>query len=251
MMAASLAEGKTIITNAAQEPEITDLGNLLIKSGAKISGHGTDKITIEGVPTLKGANHEVIPDRIEAGTLLIAGLITKGEIIVENLIVEHIEPLIKLLEDCGATLTIIPMADSPKASIVIKSPNKIQPVNFETMPFPGFPTDMQAQMMALLTIANGTSEIKETIFENRFMHVPELIRMGADITIHDNKAIIKGVAKLSAAEVKMPDLRAGASLVLAGLIAEGESNIYGLKHLKRGYEDLPAKLRNLGADIIE
>lgn len=251
MMAASLAEGTTIIQNAAKEPEIIDLAEFLIKAGAKITGSGTDTITIEGVSSLKGYNHEVIPDRIEAGTLLIAGMITKGDIIVHQVIPTHIEPLLLKLKEAGAQLDIIKSNTSQKSSIHIKAPSQIQSVDFETQPFPGFPTDMQAQMMALLTIAQGKSTVKETIFENRFMHVSELVRMGAKININNHFAYVEGVSKLSGAEVKMTDLRAGAALVLAALVAEGESLIYGLKHLKRGYENLPTKLQGLGATIIE
>lgn len=251
MMAATLAEGTTKIKNTAQEPEISDLANFLNAAGGKIEGAGTNTITIHGVPSLKGCPYEVIPDRIESGTLLIAGMITKGELSLYPIIEDHIKSVLSKIKECGGKYELTKDPNSEKCKIHIKAPERIKPVHIKTAPFPGFPTDMQAQMMALLCIANGKSIIEENIFENRFMHVPELVRMGANITINNNYAHIEGVPKLSAAEVKMTDLRAGAALVLAGLAAEGESNIYGLKHLKRGYENFPSKLRGLGATIIE
>jgi UDP-N-acetylglucosamine 1-carboxyvinyltransferase len=250
MMAATLAEGETTINNAAQEPEIEDLGNFLVSAGAKITGLGTSSIKIIGVPKLTGTKYEIIPDRIETGTFIIAGLITKGDIIVNRIVPSHIQSLLDKLTECGADLKLL-NTDQKFASIKVTYTKPLQGTEIITEPFPGFPTDMQAQMMSLLTLAKGKSVIKENIFENRFMHVSELMRMGANIKTEHNIAIIEGVDKLSGAEVKMTDLRAGAALVLAGLAAEGYSTIYGLKHLKRGYENLSEKLRNLGAYIVE
>ncbi len=248
LMAACVAEGTTIIENSAQEPEITDLVNFLNLAGAKISGAGTSVLKIKGVTSLKGVNYSVIPDRIEAGTLMIAGAITKGDVVVEPIIPEHLESLIYKLEECGIECTVTNL-DNGLASVRVKPKGQIKATDIETMPFPGFPTDMQAQMMALLSVANGTSTIQETIFENRLMHVNELNRMGANIKVHHNSAIIEGVRELTGAEVKITDLRAGAALILAGLAAQGESTIYGLKHLRRGYENLSQKLRDVGAEI--
>jgi UDP-N-acetylglucosamine 1-carboxyvinyltransferase len=244
MMAATLAVGRTIIENAAQEPEITDLANFLIEAGAIITGLGTSTITIDGVESLKGTSHKVIPDRIESGTLLIAGAITKGDVVVHDAIPEHIEPLIQKLREIGFGLEVHP------EKVRIFYQGHINSVDFETLPFPGFPTDMQAQMMSLLCIANGTSVITESIFENRFMHANELMRMGANIKLNNQSAIITGVPTLSGAEVKITDLRAGAALILAGLAADGTTTVHGLKHLRRGYENLPEKLTSLGAKIL-
>ncbi|MBT5954986.1 UDP-N-acetylglucosamine 1-carboxyvinyltransferase [bacterium] len=244
MMAASLVEGVSYIENAALEPEIDDLADILNKAGAKITGVGTRCIKIEGVSELKGVSHHVIPDRVEAGTLLIAGAITGGDVTVTNLNVDHLEPLIRKLKDCGFGLTI----DGNSIRVIGKK--EFGGATIETLPFPGFPTDLQAQMMAILSVANGTSIIKETIFENRFMHAYELKRMGADIKIDGNHAFIKGVEKLSAAPVKITDLRAGAALILAGLRAEGTTVVHGLKHLRRGYQGLPEKLGKLGASVF-
>lgn len=244
MMAATLAQGQTIIENVAQEPEITDLGHFLIAAGASITGLGTSTITVNGTKTLTGTHHRVIPDRIEAGTLLIAGAITKGDVTVFDAIPDHNEPLLQKLKECGLGLEIHPdrvrvfYQDQPTA------------VDIETLPFPGFPTDMQAQMMALLTVAKGTSIITESIFENRFMHADELMRMGANIKLNNRSALITGTPILSGAEVKITDLRAGAALILAGLAAEGITTVHGLKHLRRGYDNLPEKLQSLGARIL-
>jgi len=245
MMAASLAEGETIIDNAAMEPEIIDLAMFLNKAGAKISGAGTSRIIIHGVQRLAGITYDVIPDRIEAGTLLIAGAITGGDVTVKNFIPEHLGVVLNMMKESGLILT-------PKENgLHVSCPHRPKAIDFETSPFPGFPTDMQAQMMTLLTIAEGKSIIRESIFENRFMQAPELLRMGASIKIEGGIAIVVGVNKLSGTEVKMTDLRAGAALVLAGLVAEGETVIYGLHHLKRGYDGLTQKLHKLGAQIEE
>jgi UDP-N-acetylglucosamine 1-carboxyvinyltransferase len=244
MMAATLAQGTTIIENAALEPEIEDLGNFLNNAGANISGLGTAVIKIIGVSKLKGIEHTVIPDRVEAGTLLIAGAITNGAITIENCIPIHIEPLLQKLQEAGFKLEI-----KDNSIALMSNRHIINPINIETLPFPGFPTDMQAQMMSLLCLAQGTSLIKELIFENRFMHAYELMRMGANIKLDRHLAFIEGVPSLSGAAVKITDLRAGAALILAGLAAEGQTTVYGLKHLQRGYENLPEKLKSLGADI--
>ncbi len=244
MMAACLAKGTTTLKNAAQEPEIDDLIRLLTLAGAKINGAGTSTLIIEGVSHLTAVtDYTVIADRIEVGTLLIASAITAGDITVTNVCPNHIQSLLNVLEDCGCKLTTTPN------SVRCCGPKTIAPVHIKTEPFPGFPTDMQAQLMALLTIANGTSTIEEAIFENRFMHVPELNRMGANINILDGIASINGVAELSGAEVKITDLRAGAALILAGLAAKNTTTVHGLKHLYRGYDQLPQKLASLGACI--
>ena len=243
MMAATLASGKTIIENAAQEPEIVDLANFLILAGAKIEGVGTSIITIEGVSELNGQDYSVIPDRVEVGTLMLAAAITKGDVFIKDAIPDHIEPIISKLKDSGAFVNV---SDD---GIHVKGCDKFQSVDIETLPFPGFPTDMQAQFMSFLTLCSGVSIVTETIFENRFMHVNELVRMSADIRVDQRQAIVKGVEKLCGAEVKITDLRAGAALVIAGLAAEGTTSIHGLGHLLRGYHNLPQKLRDLGAII--
>ncbi len=245
MMAACLAEGTTVIENAALEPEITDLGHFLIKAGAKIEGLDTPNITIHGVEKLHGIQYDVIPDRVEIGTLMIAGAITGGDVTVHNVVIPHLEPLIRKLKECGADIVC------ERNLIQVKGNKDLIAVDIETQPFPGFPTDMQAQMMSLLCVVKGNSKVKETIFENRFMHAHELMRMGANIKLDKNYAFISGVETLSGAEVRITDLRAGAALVLAGLAAEGETIVYGLKHLKRGYENMPEKIRALGGRIVE
>lgn len=246
MMAACLAEGVTVIENAAQEPEIVDLAEMLNKAGAEITGQGTSAIRVKGVTRLVGVEHDVIPDRVEAGTLIIAAAITGGDLTVKRMNWDHIDPLVVKLLEAGVKL------DRPSDTEVrVTVPNGLQATDIETLPHPGFPTDMQAQMMALLCIANGTSVIKETIFENRFMHAPELMRMGASIKLNGQFAFVSGVKGLSSAEVKITDLRAGAALVLAGLAAEGVTTVYGLKHLRRGYDNLSQKLRNVGARVEE
>lgn len=243
MMAATLAEGTTTITNAACEPEIADLADMLGKAGAKISGAGTATIIIEGVDSLSGVKHAVIPDRIEAGTMILAGLITHGKITVNSVNPHDISALLSALSDTGAKLNI------KNNSIEVSSGPSWSGTNLITQPHPGFPTDMQAQMMTYLALANGTSTIRETIFENRFMHTGELQRMGADIRTEERTAIITGVKKLSGAQVRATDLRAGAALWLAGLAAQGETCIYDIEHIERGYEKLTEKLSNLGANI--
>jgi len=243
MMAASMIPGATIIRNAAREPEIIDLQNFLNRMGAKIRGAGLDTIRIEGVNGLSGINHVVIPDRIEAGTFMIAAAITRGDVFIENVANEHIQPLIAKLREMG--VEIIP---TNKGLRVIGS-RCLRPADFKTMPYPGFPTDMQPQTMALLSTVRGTSIVVETIFENRYMHVPELRRMGVDIKVEGRVAIIKGKDRLEGACVEASDLRAGAALILAGLFANGETEVGNLKHLDRGYENMHIKLKNIGADI--
>ena len=243
MMAASLAEGTTILENAAEEPEIVDLANYLNKMGAKIRGAGTDTIRIEGVDKLHGADYTIIPDRIEAGTYMIAAAMTGGDIVVENVLPEHQKPLIATLREAGAVVE----EDIDKVRVIGKNPLKA--VSIKTLPYPGFPTDMQAQMMAMMVIAEGRSKVTETVFENRFMHVVELNRMGAQISTEGRSAVIDGPCKLTGCDVRATDLRAGAAMILAGLVAEGTTRIGDLHHIDRGYENIVAKLKNLGADI--
>lgn len=243
MMAASLAEGTTILENAAEEPEIVDLANYLNKMGAKIRGAGTDTIRIEGVGKLHGADYTIIPDRIEAGTYMIAAAMTGGDIVVENVLPEHQKPLIAKLREAGAVVE----EDIDKVRVIGKNPLKA--VSIKTLPYPGFPTDMQAQMMAMMVIAEGRSKVTETVFENRFMHVVELNRMGAQISTEGRSAVIDGPCKLTGCDVRATDLRAGAAMILAGLVAEGTTRIGDLHHIDRGYENIVAKLKNLGADI--
>jgi len=243
MMAAVFAEGVTIIENAAEEPEIVDLANFLNKMGANIKGAGTDTIRIEGVKELKGAEHTVIPDRIEAGTFMVAAAMTGGNVLIENVIVDHVRSIIAKLTECGIKIT-----EEPKG-LRVKGIKNYKAVDIKTLPYPGFPTDMQAQMMAMMTVAKGTSVIIETVFENRFMHVDELKRMGANIKIEGRSAVVTGVEHLTGAEVKATDLRAGAALVLAGLIAEGKTEINDIYHIDRGYVKMEEKLKNLGAII--
>ena len=243
MMAASLAEGTTILENAAEEPEIVDLANYLNKMGAKIRGAGTDTIRIEGVDKLHGADYTIIPDRIEAGTYMIAAAMTGGDVVVENVLPEHQKPLIAKLREAGAVVE----EDIDKVRVIGKNPLKA--VSIKTLPYPGFPTDMQAQMMAMMVIAEGRSKVTETVFENRFMHVVELNRMGAQISTEGRSAVIDGPSKLTGCDVRATDLRAGAAMILAGLVAEGTTRIGDLHHIDRGYENIVAKLKNLGADI--
>ncbi|MGC6367296.1 MAG: UDP-N-acetylglucosamine 1-carboxyvinyltransferase [Candidatus Marinamargulisbacteria bacterium] len=243
MMAATLADGTTIIENAAQEPEITDLAQFLNAAGAQITGAGSSTITIHGVQSLKGQDYAIIPDRVEVGTLMIAAAVTKGDVFIEGAVPDHIEPLIRKMKEAGADVQI------SNDGIRVIGHQPLSAVDIETLPFPGFPTDMQAQFMSMLCVSQGTSVVTETIFENRFMHVNELMRLGANIRVDQRQAIIEGVPKLNAAEVKITDLRAGAALIIAGLIADGETSVYGLNHLRRGYHDLPQKLRDLGAKI--
>jgi UDP-N-acetylglucosamine 1-carboxyvinyltransferase len=244
MMAAALADGKTVIENAAKEPEIVDLANYLNKMGAKITGAGTSIITIEGVSKLKPAQHDIIPDRIEAGTLLIAGAITGGEVVVEKCQPQDLDALTSKMRESGFKI------ETGDNWIRVSSPKQWQGVDVTTAPHPAFPTDLQAQFMALMTQAHGTSVITETVFENRFMHVQELTRLGADITPKTRVAVVRGTpGKLKGAPVMATDLRASACLVLAGLIAEGETVVNRIYHLDRGYEGMENKLRSLGAVI--
>lgn len=243
MMAAVLAEGQTFIENAAEEPEIVDLANYLNAMGARIKGAGTDLIKIDGVKELKGVRHQVIPDRIEAGTYMAAAVITRGDVLINNVLCDHLKSIVAKLKETGAYIEELPKG------IRVKMNTRAKAVDVKTLPYPGFPTDMQAQMMALLSTAVGTSVIIETVFENRFMHVDELKRMGAKIKIEGRSAIIEGTESLSGAPVKATDLRAGAALVLAGLAAEGETQVNNAYHLDRGYANIVAKLRGLGAEI--
>jgi UDP-N-acetylglucosamine 1-carboxyvinyltransferase len=243
MMAASLAEGTTVIENAAKDPEVIELGNFLNKMGARIEGLGNDIITIDGVKKLKGVRYKIIPDRIEAGTYMIAAAITGGNVTIKNVNPYYLKSCIVKLEEAGLNVDI----DSDIA--YISDPEGIKSVDIKTMPFPGFPTDMQAQFMALMTIANGTSIITENVFENRFAHAGDLRRMGADIKIEGRNSIIKGVKKLSAAPVMASDLRGGAALALAALVAEGTTEISRIYHIDRGYVKLEEKLKALGANI--
>lgn len=244
IITSSLLKGKkVIISNCALEPEVVDLANFLNKAGAKIKGAGFDEIVIEGVDKLEIDEYEIIPDRIEAGTFLVAGSFENNEILVKNVIIEHIGPVIDKLLEAGINLKIY------NDSILVKGVKKPKPIEIQTYPFPGFPTDMQAQFMTLLSIADGTSIIKENIYPNRFAHAYELMRMSADIKINDNIAIIRGVEKLTSAIVNATDLRASASLVLAGLIAEGTTIIENIEHIDRGYEDIEIKLNSIGANI--
>jgi len=243
MMAAALASGRTVLENAAREPEVEELARVLNKMGARISGAGTDVITIEGVDELKPVEHAILPDRIEAGTFLVAAALTGGNVLLKRLVPEHLEALIQKLREAGATIT------AEDGALRCQGPEVIRAVDFKTMPHPGFPTDMQAQVMVLLTVAQGSSIITESVFENRFMHVPELHRMGADIRVDGHTAVVKGVPGLSGAQVMATDLRASASLVLAGLRATGRTEIHRVYHLDRGYEKIERKLRGLGADI--
>ncbi len=244
MMAATLAEGKTVLENAAKEPEVQDLAKALKEMGAQIEGEGTDTIVIRGVKELNPISHKVIPDRIEAGTYMIASAITRGDVVVEDCIPDHLTSLIEKLRAVGCK---IQLGDN---WIRVTGVEKIESVDIKTMPYPGFPTDLQAQFMALMCIAEGSSIITETIFENRFIHVSELRRMGADISIDGNQAIVRGKERLLAAPVMATDLRASASLVLAGLVAEGgNTEISRIYHLDRGYEALEKKLQMLGAQI--
>ncbi len=243
LMASILAEGKTTIENAAREPEIQDLANMLTKMGAKIKGAGTSTIIIEGVDHLKGCIHKVIPDRIEAGTFLIASAITRCPITIFPVIPKHLEAVLIKLQECGCLIK------QTENTIKIIPGKTIYAVDITTMPFPGFPTDLQAPFMSLLSTAKGTSKIEETIFEKRMQHVGELQRMGAQIQLHDNIALIQGVNKLFATSLTGGDLRSSAAMVLAGLVAKGTSVIKGLSHLDRGYENFEKKLCNLGANI--
>lgn len=244
MMAATTARGSTVLRNAAKEPEVQDLADMLRAMGADIQGDGTDTIRIRGAEGLHCAEHHVIPDRIEAGTFMIAAAMTRGDVMVEGCRSEHLGALIEKLEAAGAHIT------AEKGRIAVQGADGIQSVDIQTMPFPGFPTDLQAQFMALMCIADGWSMVRETVFENRFIHVSELKRMGADIEINGNQALVKGRDRLLAAPVMATDLRASASLILAGLVAEdGPTEIHRIYHLDRGYEAMEEKFKGLGANI--
>lgn len=246
LMAATLADGETIISNAAREPEITDLAHCLTAMGAKIDGIGTDTLKVQGVAKLSGAEYAVVADRIETGSYAVAAAITGGELTLRGTRIDLIDSVADVLSDCGVDIV---ENDAGDAITVSRTNGRIHGVDIMTEPFPGFPTDMQAQLMALMATANGASMITESIFENRFMHVPEMCRMGANINVHGASAIVRGVEQLSGAPVMATDLRASVSLVLAGLAAEGETVISRVYHLDRGYERLPEKLSACGADI--
>lgn len=243
MMAASIAQGITVIENAAEEPEIVDLANFLNSMGAKIRGAGTGSIRIEGVERLHGCTHCVIPDRIEAGTFMVAAAITGGDVFVEGAIFDHLKPITAKLREMGVTV------EEQENGVRVYRNGPLKAVDVKTLPYPGFPTDMQSQMMALLLASEGTSIVTETVFENRFMHVEEFRRMSANIKIEGRSAIIEGGVKLTGSKVCATDLRAGASLILAGLIADGETEVGGLHHIDRGYVDITGKFRALGANI--
>ncbi|MFA9560200.1 UDP-N-acetylglucosamine 1-carboxyvinyltransferase [Evansella sp. AB-rgal1] len=243
MMAATMAKGSTIIENAAEEPEIVCLATYLNSMGAKVRGAGTGTIRIEGVEELHGAEHTIIPDRIEAGTFMVAAAISGGNVLVENVLPEHLRPLIAKMTEMGVSI------EEEGTGVRVIGPEKLKSVDIKTMPHPGFPTDMQAQMMALLLCSEGTGVITETVFENRFMHVEEFRRMNGNIKIEGRAAIISGPCELQGAEVAATDLRAGAALILAGLVADGYTRVTELKHIDRGYVDFAKKLESLGAEI--
>ncbi|AUJ24038.1 UDP-N-acetylglucosamine 1-carboxyvinyltransferase [Virgibacillus dokdonensis] len=243
MMAAALAEGKTVLENCAKEPEIVDLANYLNKMGAKIVGAGTETIRIEGVDKLYGAEHSIIPDRIEAGTFMVAAAITEGNVLIENAVTEHLRSVISKLEEMNV------IVQEEKNGLRVIGPKQLKATDIKTLPHPGFPTDMQSQMMALMLVAQGTSVITETVFENRFMHVEEFRRMNAKMKIEGHSVIIEGPCNPQGAEVAATDLRAAAALILAGLVADGVTRVTELKHLDRGYVDFAGKLAALGADV--
>jgi len=243
LMAATLAEGETVLENAAQEPEIADLAEMLIKMGASIEGHGTSRIRIQGVEQLHGCDHEVVADRIETGTFLCAVAAAGGDVVLRHGRADHLEAVIEKLRDAGALVTAV------DGGIRVQASGRLKAQSFRTTEYPGFPTDMQAQFMALNAIATGTAKVTETIFENRFMHVNELVRLGANIQIDGKVAVVEGVERLSGATVMATDLRASASLVIAGLVADGETLVDRIYHLDRGYDQMEAKLRGIGADI--
>lgn len=243
ILASIFAEGETIITNAAMEPEIVDLQNFLNKMGAKVEGAGTNIVKIKGVKSLKDVGYNVMPDRIEVGTLLCMSAITGGEIVVNNVNSEHITPIIHKLEETGSKIIV------DKNKVILKGTKKIKAIDIKTMPYPGFPTDMQSIFASILTTAKGTSVIVENIFENRYRYTAELNKMGAKITTEGKTAVIKGVRKLSGATVKSTDLRGGASMILAGLCAKGMTTVTNIEYILRGYENLDKKLNELGAKI--
>ncbi|MBK5092569.1 MAG: UDP-N-acetylglucosamine 1-carboxyvinyltransferase [Actinobacteria bacterium] len=243
LMAAALAEGRTVLDNAAKEPEVADLVGFLSKMGARIEGAGTSTIVVEGVGSLKGAEHAVIGDRIEAGTFLLAGAVTRGEVNVTGIVPGHLEMVVEKMREAGCDV------EEGEDSLSVSVPGTVKGIEISTLPYPGFPTDLQPQMQVLLTTADGTSFVTENIFDNRFMVVDELNRLGADIKTKDHHAVVRGVEKLSGAPVTATDLRAGAALVLAGLIAEGVTEVYRIEHIDRGYDRFAEKLTSLGADI--
>jgi UDP-N-acetylglucosamine 1-carboxyvinyltransferase len=243
MMAAALAKGRTTLENAACEPEVEELARVLNKMGARVSGAGTSLITIEGVDELQPLDHAIIADRIEAGTLMVAAAITRGNVLIKDCLPEHLDAVIAKLRAAGVDIAVEP------GGVRVRGRPEVQPTDIATRPYPGFPTDMQAQFMVLMSLAKGQSVLTENIFENRYMHVPELNRMGADIMIEGRTAIVRGPAKLKGAKVMATDLRASACLVLAGLVADGTSEVLRVYHLDRGYEHLERKLRGLGASI--
>ena len=245
MLAAALAEGPTIIENVAQEPEIVDLANFLNKMGASIRGAGTAAIRIKGREKLHGTTHAVIPDRIETGTFMVAAAITRGDVLIKNTVSDHVRPIIAKLKECGAEVY-----ESDEGIRVNAVDKNLVPTDIKTMPYPGFPTDMQSQFMALLTTIEGSSTVIETVFENRYMHVSELVHMGADIKVDGKRALVTGTKRLHAADVMATDLRAGAALVLAAMTADGVSEITEIYHIERGYSQLAEKLRGLGAKIV-
>ena len=246
LMAATLAKGTTIIENAAKEPEIIDLANQLNKMGAKIKSAGTDMIRIEGVEKLSGCVHEAIPDRIEAGTFLLAAAITRGNILVKNAIPGHVRPILAKLRECNVDIDV-----TPEGIYVDAGSKELVATDIKTLPYPGLPTDIQSPFMAFLTTVKGSSVVRETVFENRFMHVVELNRMGADIQTENREARVPGGKKLHGAKVRATDLRAGAAMVIAGLVADGTTEISEIFHIERGYEDFVSKLKALGADIMK
>ena len=246
MMAATLAKGTTIIENAAKEPEIIDLANLLNKMGARIKYAGTDMIRIEGVEKLSGCIHAVIPDRIETGTFMLAAAITRGDILVKNALPGHVRPIIAKLKECNVDVEIL-----PEGIYVDARDRELVATDIKTLPYPGFPTDIQSPFMAFLTTVKGQSIVRETVFENRFMHVVELNRMGADISTENREAVVPGGKKLKGAKVRATDLRAGAAMVLAGLVAKGTTEISEIYHIERGYENFVGKFKGLGADIMK
>lgn len=244
MMAAALAEGLTTIENAAEEPEIVDLANFLNKMGAMVKGAGTDTIKIEGVQYLSGTTHTAIPDRIEAGTFMVAAAATRGDVLIDGVVPEHVKPITAKLKEMG-----VEVHEYEKA-IKVKATDCLMSVDIKTMPYPGFPTDMQSPMMTAMCVAKGTSVISETVFENRFMHISELKLMGAKIKVDGRSAIVEGVERLSGAKVRATDLRAGAALIIAGLCSEGRTEISDVYHIDRGYINIEEKMRGLGANII-
>ncbi len=243
MMAAVLAEGVTTIENPAKEPELTDLANFLNKLGANVKGAGTDTIRIKGVDRLGGAVHSVLPDRIEAGTYMVAAAVAGGDVMVRNVMPNHLKAIVAKLQESGADVEVL------DEDIHVKSTGKLKSIDIKTLPFPGFPTDMQAQFMALISVAEGVGTITETIFENRFMHATEFSLMGADIKVEGHSAIVQGGSNLEGANVKATDLRAGAALVIAALVADGPTTIHNIYHIDRGYDLFEEKLRGLGVDI--